>query len=378
MGSLLAAHLSKFSNQAVKLILRDGRAYNDLLRQNREITIERDGQQLHATDIDIELIAPVRTPTKAQTGHPFLTERAFQEQGSRDAQRQALGSIDSLFVTTKAPGVLPAIQQLLPRLRSDSTIVFMQNGGGIVDSLVSNLFQDENLRPNFVMAVNTHGSYLKSVRNPEGSRIASAMHTVWAGVGSIPFGIMPNLQIKRLLEEGGTWIGNPLTNTIARKHPSLEHLPVSDATRTLRSTIASMQACKPLNFEWLSLPELLRIQQQKIAINCVINSLSAIFDVQNGVLLDEEIEPVAYSICYEVSRVFAEVARHQLAAQSDLGKRPEEEDDLYLMEHERFPPGHALSTEALYARAIQVARITDSNVSSTLADVRNGIANTEM
>lgn len=378
MGSLLAAHLSKHSNQAVKLILRDGRAYNDLLRQNRAITIERDGQQLHATDIDIELIAPIRTPTEAQSGHPFLSDKTFQEHRSRDAQRQSFGSIDSLFVTTKAPGVLPAIQQLLPRLRSDSTIVLLQNGGGIIDSLVNNLFQDENLRPNFVVAVNTHGSYVKSVRMPEGSRITSAMHTVWAGVGSIPFGVMPNLQVQRLLKEAGLWDGNAITNTISRKHPSLDQIPASIVTQTLRSTIASMLACKPLNFEWLSLPELLRIQQQKIAINCVINSLTAIFDVQNGVILDKEIEPVAYSICYEVGQVFAEHVRQQLAEQSGLGKRVEEEDDAYLLAHGRYPPGHALSSEALFARAIQVARITDSNVSSTLADIRNGIAITEM
>lgn len=326
--------------------------------------------------MDVELIAPVRTPTEGLVTHPFISDKVLHGHRLRDEQRQSLGGIDSLFVTTKGPAVLPALQQLLPRLSTDSTIVLLQNGGGIVDSLISNLFPDENLRPNFVVGVNTHGSYLKSVRRPVGT--TSAMHTVWAGVGSIPFGVVPNLRVQNLLKEAGRWDSNPITNSINRKHPSLDYLPAASPTQSLRSTISSMLACQPLNFEWLSLPELLRVQQQKIAINCVINPLTAIFDVQNGVLVEQHIEHMAYQICYEVGRVFAEQARRELAKQMEMGHQIESEDDAILLEQGRFPPGHALSIEALHARAMQVARMTDANVSSTLADIRNGVPRTEM
>lgn len=60
IGSLLAAHLSKHTNEAVKVIVRSGGLYNALAKQNRELTIERDGQQLHTDTIETELIPPVR------------------------------------------------------------------------------------------------------------------------------------------------------------------------------------------------------------------------------------------------------------------------------------------------------------------------------
>lgn len=379
IGSLLAAHLSKYSNQAVKLIVRRGSLYNDFVRQNRELTIERDGQQLHVSDIDAELIAPMREATDAQSGHPFISEKQLQEQRVRDSQRQSLGYIDSLFVTTKAPAVLPAIQQLLPRLTSQSTIVLLQNGGGVVDSLINNLFPDEKVRPNFVVGVNTHGCYVKTARRPVGARTTSAMHTVWAGVGSINFAVMPNVEAHGFLSEVGRGQPNPLlVSSNSTDRPSLNHLPLSTATRTLHSTVSSMLACQPLNFEWLGLPELLRLQRQKVAVNCVINPLTAIFDVQNGVLLDQDIDTMAQSICFEASRVFAEQERAELSQKLERGLPVQEEHGSFLLENGRYPPSHELSTGSLHARAMQVARTTDENVSSMLADIRNGARMTEM
>ncbi|KAK9896916.1 hypothetical protein P389DRAFT_51153 [Cystobasidium minutum MCA 4210] len=378
IGSLLAAHLSKHTNEAVKVIVRSGGLYNALAKQNRELTIERDGQQLHTDTIETELIPPVREITEAQAGHPFISEYVIGTHRARDVQRQSLASIDSLFVATKAPAVLPAVQQISPRLSTNSTIVLLQNGGGVVDHLINNLFPDESRRPNFIVGVNTHGAYVRNVRQRTNEgKSSSAMHTVWAGVGSIPFAVMPNLQVQHALRSLDTTNANPLLNPHSADTPSLDYLPLSEPTQSLRKTISAMLACQPLNFEWLALPELLHVQQQKIAVNCVINPLTAIFDVQNGVLLEQNIEVMAYTICQEVSRVFGVKARQDLLAKVESGA-PESEDDKYLIEHGLFPVDHPLSPESLHARALQVSRTTDSNVSSTLADIRNGNRSTEI
>lgn len=377
IGSLLAAHLSKHTNEAVKVIVRTGALYNSLKKQDREFTIERDGQQLQANNIDAELISRNREITAAQAGHPFISEYMLDTHRAQDAQRQSLASIDSLFVATKAPAVLPAVQQILPRLSANSTIVLLQNGGGVVDSLIRNLFPDERRRPNFVIGVNTHGAYVKNVRYNNSDKVTSAMHTVWAGVGNIPFAVMPNLQVRKFLSEHDPYNANPLLNLHATSQPTLDNLPSSETTQSLYRTISAMLACQPLNFEWLMLPQLLKIQQQKIAVNCVINPLTAIFDVQNGVLLEQNIESMAYTICYEASRVFGAQARKDLLAKHEKGAQGSEEDS-YLLEQALFPVDHPLSTESLHARALQVARTTDANVSSTLADIRKGARQTEM
>lgn len=379
VGSLLAAHLRKHANDAVKVMTRTPDAYNTFIQGGNEITIERDGQQLCAEDIGCELVPRTRTITPAQFGHPFINAKTLAEQQDQDDGRQSQGNIDSLFVTTKAQSVLPAIHSIVPRMSARSTIVLLQNGGGLVDALIHDIFPEEHLRPNFIVGVNSHGVYKKSAGHIVDDTRHSNAHTVWAGLGSIPFAVMPNVHTQAAIAENATHpSANPLLNmSSTTPHPTLSHLPVTNDTKGLYATLSAMLSCTPLKFEWLRLPELLRIQQQKIAVNCVINPLTAIFDVQNGVILEPNLIEMARSICYEVSNVFAAQARNDLLRNARSGEEMQDEDK-YIVSQGAFPPAHVLSYESLHARAMQVARLTDANLSSMLADIRHGAPETEM
>lgn len=289
--------------------------------------------------------------------------------------------------------MLPAIQLLATRLSKDSTIVLLQNGAGLLESLVQNMFPDEKLRPSFVVAVNSHGAWVKDW----GNRKNKPMHTVWAGVGELNFGVLPNYHVRKAVKESAEAASglsasgrgaNPLLFPMSSVTPDLAHLPyISPTTSSLHTTISSLLSCQALNPKWLSLPTLLTTQLQKVAINSIINPLTAIYDIQNGVLnSNKQAERIAYRVADEASQVFAEQLRRNLQRDgmrtelhtAEGGESYEESSNRYLLEHKQFPEGHPLNADSILAKAMSVAKGTSRNVSSTLQDIRAGKQATEM
>lgn len=395
VGSLLAAQLKQHTGQVISLIVRtrslSRRLYKGFDEQSG-ITIERDGKQTQVDGFEVEMIPRYRAYTSALQGHPKVDERAIRRAKVEDAEQQRLGPIESLFVTTKAPAVIPALRQLLPRLTPESTIVLLQNGGGLLESLVTQLFPDKTLRPNLIVGINSHGVYIRNTRvAKENSTFDKATHTVWAGLGSIKFGLLPSEAVKTALEGSDPSKTNvfEVSGSEAQGLPSLHDLPGIAAAKGLHSTISAMLACEPLRFEWLPMQDIVQLQQQKIAVNCVINPLTAIFDVQNGVLAsNKSIRGITISICQEISAVFAENARRiALAVDSSptenvtkpiLPHHLDEMDRKHLLERGTFRKRHPLSVESLVWKSEDIAKSTDTNVSSTLSDIRKGSFDTEM
>ncbi|KAI7907292.1 2-dehydropantoate 2-reductase [Cokeromyces recurvatus] len=63
--------------------------------------------------------------------------------------------IESLIVSTKANHTLNAIKQVIPRLSSQSTILLLQNGMGVAEELVDNLWPNK-APPTILIGVNRH------------------------------------------------------------------------------------------------------------------------------------------------------------------------------------------------------------------------------
>ena len=306
------------------------------------------------------------------------------QETEKDKKLQSLGPITSLFVTTKAPQVLPALQLLLPRLSKDSTIVLLQNGAGLIETLVQELFPDEDLRPNFILGTNSHGVYIKNWGKTKAHSVSErGMHTVWAGIGEIAFAVLPNTSVRDAIQSFSQLPNtNPLLNPLSRLEPKLEDLSslsTGSSTDSLHTTVSALLACTPLRPRWVSLSTMLTQQKQKIAVNAVVNSLTSIFDIQNGVLLQQHAERIAYRICKEATDVFAEQTRRQMLAvdPSSDGQERSSEDE-WLLQKGSFPPGHLLHVENLLDNAMQITQATSKNVSSTLQDIRAGKPTTEM
>jgi 2-dehydropantoate 2-reductase len=158
--------------------------------------------------------------------------------------------IDILLLPVKAYQVLPAIKQLRPYLHPKTLIVLMHNGLGTIEP-VSQLLPQNTL----LFATTTHGAY-----KPD----AHTVHHTGLGA-SVIGGVSPETDQAEL--------------------------------NTLLSALN--QLLPPFSFEANILPSLWR----KLAINAVINPLTAINGVKNGALADTQYKPVIECICEEVSLV---------------------------------------------------------------------------
>ncbi|EJT99975.1 hypothetical protein DACRYDRAFT_23507 [Dacryopinax primogenitus] len=253
--------------------------------------------------------------------------------------------IESLILTCKAPSTLSALQRLVPRLSSNSTIVLLQNGMGVYEQLVERLFPDPEKRPHFVLASTSHGVW---ARGP--------LNVVHAGLGDFSFGIVPDPQKRRDYE--------------ASLKSGFSHLQLADIStnpaedpqsRTLHATIHALLSLKDLNPHWESMPNMHLKLLRKLCVNCCVNPLTAIMNVTNGELLGStEAYSILRAICKEASAVFR--------AHSESG-------DSYLPA--TLAMAH-LTSPKLEEETMRVIGHTSRNFSSMQQDIKNGKIPTEI
>lgn len=162
--------------------------------------------------------------------------------------RNALECADLLLVTLKAPHVESALTPLQPLIHSDCMITLMHNGMGTAE-LVSQHFPNNPL----LLATTTHGAY-----RPEKSKV---LHT---GLGSTQIGgyNLSGLQCSFLKDVLDNALNDVFWNE--KIETALWH---------------------------------------KLAINCAINPLTALYNVNNGALIEEQYQHSLNGITDEVSKV---------------------------------------------------------------------------
>ncbi|KAH9486488.1 putative 2-dehydropantoate 2-reductase [Psilocybe cubensis] len=262
--------------------------------------------------------------------------------------------IESLFVAIKAQHTVSAIQALVPRLSPSSTIVLMQNGMGIYERLVHEVFRNPAQRPHFILASNTHGAFM-----------TDPYHVIHAGVGSIEFGIPPARG--RNYEAG-------LQDTELPKEE--RRLRLSDITRptdpdfeqykSLREAVAVLLLTKSLNVSWRPFSELDLAMKRKVVVNAVLNPLTSIMGCKNGDLFAHKPAiDLLEQVCNEASSVF--LAQHTLESGQQM-----QAEGINFTEHDIPPLSKSLSSESLKNDVLQVAALTRGNISSMLQDIRRG------
>ena len=226
--------------------------------------------------------------------HPAAPKRTLclQADDERDCQDFDCSSgnapLSPLLVATKAASTKAALTPLLRLLAPDDIVVLLQNGMGVDEWLKAE-------RPDLclITGITTDGVFRKS-RN----------ELVLAGRGSTQLG-------------GET----------PASHQAAEQIAQQWAT-----TGADVTATAAIRTErWM-----------KLAINCAINPLTALYRCRNGELMHY---PDALATMAEVCREVAAVMHAE---------------------------GIEASGDALYERALDVARRTEANTSSMLADVLAG------
>ncbi|MCJ1274505.1 hypothetical protein MMC21_002301 [Puttea exsequens] len=225
--------------------------------------------------------------------------------------------IYNLVVSVKAPQTVNGLRMLAHRLTKNSTILFLQNGMGIIEEINKEVFPYEESRPTYIICVSTHGF------NSDG-----LFEIVHAGQGTIALGVMPRMPMRK------------------EDQKSMSHMAAS-----ARYLIRTMTRAPVLVAVGFPPTDLFQQQLEKLVANCVINALTAILECKNGALL--------------FNYHFTRVMRLLLAEISLVVKN--------LPELQNVPNANTrFDTKRLEAMVVSIAKNTAQHDSSMLQDVRAG------
>lgn len=248
-------------------------------------------QQLAAAGLEPWLLPRANTPSLAEQGEEQVYTLELGDQSLQTSflclaqDSSKLKQLNLLLVTVKAYQVEAALEPLLPKLPPDCRILLLHNGLGPHQSLAAKL----NGRP------------LSLGTTSQGALKLSCNHIRQTGSG---------------LTQIGDLIGAPMPEVM--KTVLLNAIPGSQWSDTILEAL------------W-----------QKLAVNAVINPLTAIHRVNNGALAAPEFEGTICAILDEL----LQVAKQE---------------------------GIALTFDALHARVKEVIRLTAANYSSMYQDLKHG------
>ena len=234
--------------------------------------------------------------------------------------------IDNLIVTTKAAFTVPALLSISRRLHSGSTICFVQNGMGIIEDVSKHVFPDLANRPRYMAATTSHGVA------PHDTRHFAAFHN---GIGTTTLSVIPVLHsaLLRMGEE----------QSFIRRSTTWTNSTLYMTRMMTRPTVLDVRGYPYLEF--------MQGQLEKLAVNCVINPLTAMFDCTNGELLYNFAATRSFR---KILQEFCQVVRRLPELQGIEGLQ------------DRFRKG------LLEKRVVSIAEKTSLNTSSMLQDVRKG------
>lgn len=165
--------------------------------------------------------------------------------------------ISTLLVPLKAYDILPAIKQIKTRITPQTIIILCHNGMGTIEQVQQLLGPEQPL----LFATTTHGGY-----RPDASHVR---HT---GLGETKVG----------------WISPQVTN---------------DLPQILSNILAPVSWHDDINL----------VLWQKLAINCVINPLTATKGVKNGQLNSQALNETITAMCQEIAEVANTCGIHFIA-----------------------------------------------------------------
>ncbi|KAI9795745.1 MAG: hypothetical protein M1833_006838 [Piccolia ochrophora] len=304
IGNLVAHALGGVLPQRppITLLAHRSQQAREWVKAGRQIELITNGVASRRGGYDFELI-----PARGDADHSDLV----------DLDDAATGPISNVIVCTKAFNVTAALSEIQHRLTPDSTILFTQNGMGVVDEVNRGLFKNPDSRPKYLYAIVFHGLYTNG-----------PFSTVHAGIASVTLGAIPRRAFSTQQFAG-------------------EGLDSSDQHSCYLTDV--MLRDPSLNVKIVSPTELLHTQLVKLAVNAVINPLTSVLDCFNGELFaDKATNALITCLIQETSSVLQALPEVKTLSKS---------------ERERFRP------EKLTSEVQNTAQATTRNRSSMLQDI---------
>jgi len=311
-----------------------------------------DGDMERREGYDAELAIPRRRFHGKEFSMGGDETSTVEEQGQRKPNilyGESKEPIHSLILCTKTTQVLQGLSAVKHRLHKDSVILFLQNGMGVIEEVNREIFPDPQTRPYYMLGINSHGVH----------KMDDLFTTVHAGFGTIALGLLPQERERepapyapstkfKAYSHGPIEPAHPATPDPLAPPPTPYSLTWTPNQRYLLRTLLRSPVLCATGY---SPPDLLQLQLEKLAVNCVVNPLTVLLDSRNGALL--------YN--YALTRVL-----RLLLAEFSLVARS-------LPELQYIPNvEHRFDAARLETVVVGVANATRDNISSMLADVRAG------
>lgn len=317
IGKLLAHSLAGLPNRPpITLFFRRRTLMRQWREEGQAVRLVTNGIAETRKGYDVELVLPV-SPSQADT--QSYPEASYASESEEENGESVPGSvIYNLIVATKSQYTVSALNYIKHRLTRESTILFLQNGMGIIEEVNEKLFPDMETRPNYILGITTHGVYTEN-----------AFSAVHAGFGTTSLAL-----ISRYSVAGGT--------------VRIKQVGWPPSARYLLRTVTRSPVLAAVGF---SETDMMQLQLDKLAINAIINPLTVMFDCSNGDLLYN------YRVTRTIRLLLSEIS---LVVRS-------------LPELQGIPNiRHRFGPERLETLVVGVAGNTSNNISSMLQDVRRG------
>ncbi|CAN9181649.1 unnamed protein product [Alternaria alternata] len=356
VGKFIAHALRGIPNAPpVTLIFGGWEKYNEWNNSQQRLTLVTEGDAEIRDGYDAELAIPRVRYHGQEVG--LNASSVDVPGGPRILPGESTKPISSLIICSKAPFVLQAISSVKHRLHKDSVVCFLQNGMGVIEEVNREIFPDPETRPHYMLGINSHGMHTSR---------DGRFTTVHAGFGTISLGILPHerdrnpnepyvpeLRFTAPKDSKPVYPDEPDKLNPEYPPPSSGKFPFTPNQRYLLRTLLRTPVLSAASF---SPPDLLQMQLDKLAVNCIINPLTALLDARNGAVLNN------YALTRTMRLLLSEIS---------LVIRSLPELQYIPNVTQRFDPGR------LETVVVAVAHRTRDNVSSMLADTRQG-AQTEI
>ena len=244
-GTLVAHAIAGLPHRPPITLLLHTATFHQWERNDRctEVLYNKTGEKRR--DYEIELLRPDWSTEEA------VLPDAPNYQGDGTESNIIL----QLILSVRPQYTLFALSEVAHRLTHDSTVLFLQNGMGMVDEVNEKIFPDEKTRPTYVVA---------SISHQVDSRPPNPFSVNHTGMGTTALGILPRRSMHRFRTVGG-----------------LDKVAFS--ARHLLRTLTRIPELAAVGF----IPtDMLQWQLEQLAIAAIIGPLTTLVNCRRGEIFD--------------------------------------------------------------------------------------------
>lgn len=357
----------------------DGNGFSIILDRNGQRNVQRGFQTEYTGELVQKMEEQVRRLQHSNPRKENEQRIAQQIQEANELLRSPAlhkTSIDSLIVTLPTGDSVQAIRALRDRISPSTCVTLLQNGTGVYDQLCRECWPDASLRPQFILSTTSHG-----VATLANTKQYKQRHILHSGHGQLQFGCVPDPRNQVHFDEL-LW---PNKNTLEESRsfptaPSSPRLPLPALNGTtdprskdnVRSTLELLLSLDGLSPSLLPIEAMHQVILLKLAVNCIINPITAIHDCKNGALNSSHHQGVIKALSAECSAVILAHLR------SIYGRTRPDSSEEAVHPSDTHPAILAPEITELFSPAsiqrqtLLVINATAQNISSMLGHVSSG------